>query len=237
MDIQICSVLCNISVLEEHPLKDIGLHQLSTVSTKSRSWFLYASIRLEKYNIDVLDILLGNLDKHETKHRIVTKWFQDLSTEALSKTSLRLLDVDTCRPGKCHPVWAAVTCNKAETRQAIIKAKLLTGTYMLQSTRSKYNQYEVDPTCKLCGEEPEDLAHFLLSCPTLNITRLKHLGPITIHIPQLSNLCPETQIQTLLDPPTSLNFLETSRPVVEKLVNGFLYSMHCKRLLLLNQCS
>ena len=36
---------------------------------------------------------------------------------------------------------------------------LLTGTYVLQSTRAKFTQYKVNPTCTLCGDEPEDQKH------------------------------------------------------------------------------
>ena len=47
----------------------------------------------------------------------------------------------------------------------------MTGTYVLQSNRAKFNQYSVNPTCLLCGEDPEDLEHFLLKCRALSVTR------------------------------------------------------------------
>ena len=46
-------------------------------------------------------------------------------------------------------------------KKAGIKARLMIGTYVLQSNRAKFNQYKVDPTCTLCGDEPEDQEHFL----------------------------------------------------------------------------
>ena len=51
------------------------------------------------------------------------------------------------------------------------KQRLMTGTYILQSNRAKFNQYSVNPTCLLCGEDPEDLEHFLLKCRALTVTR------------------------------------------------------------------
>ena len=56
-------------------------------------------------------------------------------------------------------------------KKASIKAKLMTGTYTLQSNRAKFNQYKIDLTCTLCGEEPEDQEHFLLRCRSLSETR------------------------------------------------------------------
>ena len=46
-------------------------------------------------------------------------------------------------------------------KKAGIKARLMTGTYVLQSNRAKFNQYKVDPTCTLCEDEPEGQEHFL----------------------------------------------------------------------------
>ena len=52
-------------------------------------------------------------------------------------------------------------------KKAGIKARLMTGTYVLKSVRVKFNQYSVDPTCLLCGENPENHEHFLLRCRSL----------------------------------------------------------------------
>ena len=39
---------------------------------------------------------------------------------------------------------------------------------VLQTVRGRFNQYSVDPTCLLCGENPEDREHFLLRCHSLS---------------------------------------------------------------------
>ena len=36
---------------------------------------------------------------------------------------------------------------------------------------AKFNQYKINPACTLCGEEPEDQAHFVLRCRSLSETR------------------------------------------------------------------
>ena len=45
-----------------------------------------------------------------------------------------------------------------------MKCKLLTGTYILQANRAAFNQYTVDPTCKLCSVAPATRQHFTGEC-------------------------------------------------------------------------
>ena len=52
-----------------------------------------------------------------------------------------------------------------------LKLKLASGCYILQSSRATFNKNEVNPTCLLCGEEDENLAHFLLRCKSLDTVR------------------------------------------------------------------
>ena len=47
-------------------------------------------------------------------------------------------------------------------KKAGLKAKLVTGTYVLQSNRTKFNLYSVDPTRLLCVDDTKDMIHFLL---------------------------------------------------------------------------
>ena len=41
-------------------------------------------------------------------------------------------------------------------KKAGIKAKLMTGKYVLQSVCAQFNQCSLDATCLLCGENTED---------------------------------------------------------------------------------
>ena len=88
---------------------------------------------------------------------IVRKWTDEIST----KSSLKYLNCDILSVGNPHPVWASVRSNIKDRRRAELKVKLLTGTYTLQANWANFNQYAVDPTCKLCDSEPEDREHFL----------------------------------------------------------------------------
>ena len=94
-----------------------------------------------------------------------------IKLEASEKSSLRFLNTLKYEIGEVHYVWKNAGFNLMAIKKAGMKARLMTGTYVLQSNRAKFNQYSVNPTCLLCGEDPEDLEHFLLKCRALTVTR------------------------------------------------------------------
>ena len=51
-----------------------------------------------------------------------------------------------------------------EIRQTEVKARIVTGTYILQTHLSKFNQQKTDTTCRLCREGEENIEHFILKC-------------------------------------------------------------------------
>ena len=71
--------------------------------------------------------------------------------------------------------------NLHDSRRAQLKFRIFTGTYTLQSNRAVFNQFAVDPTCKLCDKSPETRQHFLADCQTLQhvsqkfFTRIQHI--------------------------------------------------------------
>ena len=74
--------------------------------------------------------------------------------------------------------------NLHDSRRAQLKSHILTSTYTLQSNRAVFNQFAVDPTCKLCDKGPEFRQHFLAECQTLQHVRQKFF----------------TRIQRIVDP-------------------------------------
>ena len=58
-----------------------------------------------------------------------------------------------------------------DSKRAELKVKLLTSMYILQANRSCFNQYAVDPMCKVCQKEPEDRVHFITRCGSLEHVR------------------------------------------------------------------
>ena len=55
--------------------------------------------------------------------------------------------------------------------KANIKIKLVCGVYMLQNTKAKCNQYEINSLCPLCQSEDENTLHFVLTCEALQTVR------------------------------------------------------------------
>ena len=55
--------------------------------------------------------------------------------------------------------------------KANIHVKLISGIYILQKNEARFNQYDVNSLCPLCGNEPEDLMHFMLTCEKLDEAR------------------------------------------------------------------
>ena len=68
-------------------------------------------------------------------------------------------------------VWSTVRNCLTDNKRAQLKCKLLTGTYILQGNRAAFNQYTIDPTCKLCLAAPETRQHFIAECPAFEAER------------------------------------------------------------------
>ena len=105
--------------------------------------------------------------------------------------------------------------NIHDSRRAQLKCRLLTGTYTLQSNRAVFNQFAVNPTCRVCGTSPETRQHLLTECQPLHKPRdrfLKKIQSITeVDIGNMVPMCDVTQL--ILDP--SLIF--TSETIIDKI--------------------
>jgi hypothetical protein len=55
---------------------------------------------------------------------------------------------------------------RLETRKAIVKARMMTGSYILQI--NKHNNNSIDPTCPLCKTDDETIIHLITTCPILS---------------------------------------------------------------------
>ena len=131
-------------------------------------------------------------------------------------------------------------------RHGGIKARLLTGTYILQCNRSKFNQHGVNATCPLCQLEDEDTLHFLIKCNALYAYRkesTKELKDIISDIDEsvwgiLSN---DFNLLTnvILEPDILIggNLLKCNNEICSKIENctrRLCYALHCGRLHITN---
>ena len=125
-----------------------------------------------------------------------------------------------------------------------MKARLLTGSYLLQANRVRFIQLSVNPMCPLCKQAPETREHFIVTCKCLKDIRSPYLTKIRDifgcsssidHILQTPELC----IQLLLDssqPCVSqcLEFSDKQTVLLELRSRELIYALHLKRVRLLN---
>ena len=79
---------------------------------------------------------------------------------------MRSMNTQNYPIGPAHLVWCDagfdITSVQISLSRASWKARFKAGTYMLQTARARFNQYDVDPTCLLCCNEQENIEPFCL---------------------------------------------------------------------------
>ena len=111
------------------------------------------------------EIILASLyapwDRIKWKHFITSTisnyWFDKLLKGTQTKSSLSWFNTSLRRPDRPHHLWPVQGCDSRTRLAASYRAKMLTGSYILQSNRARFNQHEVDPTCPLCSAATEDI--------------------------------------------------------------------------------
>ena len=93
-------------------------------------------------------------------------WVAIVKSQADLYSSLQWLNTGIYRPGVCHPLVTSFG-DLREVPCIAVKLKIVTVTYILQTTRAAFNQNAVNPTCLACNRDDETLRHFLLGCPVL----------------------------------------------------------------------
>ncbi|KAH3831757.1 hypothetical protein DPMN_105027 [Dreissena polymorpha] len=107
-------------------------------------------------------------------------------------SKLRHLNLQHVAIERPHPLLQIPSKSSCDANRALVKLKLMTGTYTLQSTRSRFNKSEVDPTCRICNCAEETMLHFLLECTVLDIVRKPILSDIKYDVYLLS--CKATKL-------------------------------------------
>ena len=104
--------------------------------------------------------------RYIVKDAVRKVWGQQLRESAGDKSTLEGCYPSSLQIGSTHPVWDSVQSDRLDVMRAAVKWRILTGTYLLQSHKMKYNIDSVkEATCPLCCLEDEDLEHMLLRCP------------------------------------------------------------------------
>ena len=180
----------------ENSLYKLALRQLATKQLKSNSWFSQAARIANQYNINAHDAVLSPLPKlswkRYVKKMVEEHWLERLYRGACSKVTLRYLITTRGRP---HQVWTTCRGAQSQVTSATVRAKMLVGRFYLQVDAHKFSQKKkgpiIPPTCQLCNQENEDLAHLLTRCPRLDSTRAD-LVRILLSLYQEEDLPPPT---------------------------------------------
>lgn len=227
-------------------IKAIAWRQFNVGSPSS--FFVRISEILTLYNLPSFEMTMStNISKLEwkmlTKEALNEYWTLNLREDCRNRSTLNMLSIENMSIGKTHLVWDSSANSVKEVRQSITKARMLTGRYMLQTNKVKFNQAEIDPTCPVCRTEDEDLTHMLTSCPSYHQLRKSKFSTIKKYVidrigPEMwNNLAQDKDqvCQLLIDPqilvsksglPDDKKFLYE----VEKMSRDYCYSVHIRRL-------
>ncbi len=189
LDCRQLGLWAQVSVLDSnHPLKQIIERQITNNNQDSWTW---KSINLAmEYSLDAISQLQNPTAnwKRLMRDTIRQTWLAKLLKQACSKSSLTYLhksSINTCRdPFKAHPVWTYCGYAPYMVQAASHRVKMLVGVYMLQDRVARFGISNT-ATCQMCEETSEDMAHFLLECPSLRVPRQQWLPQISALLQKL----------------------------------------------------
>ena len=179
--------------------------------------------------------MLNNGGKHvllRQNYATEAEWKSDIE----QKSSLKYVNPETIGVGKCHPILSTVRNNLANSRRAQLKCKLL------QGNRAVFNQYQVDPTCKLCSAAPESPQHFLAECPVFESERdsFKQKMCKNSLLQDYRFHDPEFFTRLVLYSSAVFDFNATNRSVISQIelhAREYIHEIHKKRVARLNEIS
>ena len=129
-----------------------------------------------KYDLEDPIILLENPVKKEEWKRTINKainfkWkTQLLETKKLYK-NLQYLNVGNPYYKGIHNLLR-INCTSARDVDRIpLKLKLITETYLLQTSKAAIKKIGNDSICLICGKDDDTVEHFILQCPALSVVR------------------------------------------------------------------
>ena len=242
------SLLHSILVCDNSRIKEVLNRQLS-VNFDNKDSFFYRILKvLELYNLPSVPALIQQPPEKDKWKDMVSEsvaehWRESLVRDARCKTTLRFLAYENISIGEAHPVWSSTDNSIIDVRKAIVKARFLSGTCLLQSNLHRFSQYREDPMCKLCKQQEEDIFHVLLYCPLLAEVRGVEYKVLRDYVKNKVGpdvwcnvfTTKESIVQLIIDCREFSNlFLDIHNILeVEKLSRNLCYKLYNKRLSLL----
>ena len=175
------------------------------------------------------------------KREIQNYWQKLITSIASYYPRLKYLNSADYRPGNIHPLLKIKCSSSIEISGIPPKLKMLTGTYILQTIRTKMYADE-DAKCQLCKVETETLEHLLLDCTELSNIRnpiLRQIQDIFLHHTEY-DLCQQStsvQMQILLDITRISKVLRLTDDQIRQIeyhIRRLIYAFHSERYKILN---
>ena len=70
-------------------------------------------------------------------------WKEQLISDSLKKTSLQFWNLNIINYNVCSQIWESAGSDTVSVHKANIHVKLLSGSYILQKNKARFNQYAV----------------------------------------------------------------------------------------------
>lgn len=245
------SLLHSVISSDNKCLQEMVQRQLACSFDNVYSFFYVIAQVLAKYNLPTLSSLfasdIGKLQwKSLCKRAIGSYWTRVYVDDIKTKKTLKYLSVCRLRVGSTHLVWQNIE-TVAAVRKAVIKARFLTGVYMLQSSKHVFSNKTVDPTCRLCQLDVEDIRHTVTRCPAFHSIRTSTLTKLRDIIIEQSDIDVwrayfkdwDCFLKLIVDPVCVAVLVPELRDdisaTVEELSRNFFFDIHVKRLHILKQ--
>lgn len=180
------SFLFNILTCENETIQQLSERQIAINLDCHLSFYHRVAEVLLLYGLPDISTLRDHLTtklswKIQVKQAVNSYWTDKLNGDIIDKSSLKFLAKAGLQIGVTHSVWRTLYSTVSDVKKGITKGRMMTGTYMLQATKHKFNQQTEDPLCKCCAMESEDIVHMLTTCPVLHevrkegLSKMKHL--------------------------------------------------------------
>ena len=144
-------LLYNILISDNETVKELTERQIAVNLDNRLSYFSKVQDLLDQCQLPPLKDLKSCLTTKENwkvqiRTAIYNYWSDELKSEACDKSTLCYMDIDSARIGLTHKVWLALESTVADVRKGIVKWRMVTGTYMLQTSKHNFYFYFLLPT-------------------------------------------------------------------------------------------
>ena len=191
---------------DKSPLKQLLYRQMS-LPDESGSWFAMVRKIAIRYNIDLILETQYPRSKLSWKKHIKNTIVQDhkfkLLEEAHSKSSLKNIYLEDLIWGS-HTIWSRIPTSKHIREATQIRAKMLSGAYILEQNRFKFGISDSD-ICKCCCSDVENMSNFLLECEAHNHVRSVYMQRLTDESHNLNTANNTSKCKIILNGYESLN--------------------------------